>query len=273
MSRRLAVAELVAREDVARDTWIVDYALEFDVPVVPGQFAMVHPGDDDRYVLGRPLSILDASDGRLRFLIKVAGRGTRDLVQAPVGSTARIFGPLGRGFESAALLGGEAILVAGGVGVVPLHLLARKRLERGSPPARALFGARTRADLPLPLLHGTVPWESWVEEDPAPGEGHGRVTEGLVAALRETPDAVVATCGPTAMMRAVARICRERRVPLWLCLEEQMGCGAGVCRACVLPRADGAGMLTVCHEGPVLPLDAIEDYAGAYPASDGEACP
>jgi dihydroorotate dehydrogenase electron transfer subunit len=62
------------------------------------------------------------------------------------------------------------------------------------------------------------------------------------------------------MMKAVAGICRPRGVPLWLCLEEQMGCGAGVCRACVVPDAREPRMRTVCKEGPVFRLDEI-DYA------------
>jgi dihydroorotate dehydrogenase electron transfer subunit len=50
-------------------------------------------------------------------------------------------------------------------------------------------------------------------------------------------------------------------------LEEQMGCGSGVCRACVLPHADGSRMRTVCTEGPVFALDEIQ-FEGARPLQE-----
>ena len=60
------------------------------------------------------------------------------------------------------------------------------------------------------------------------------------------------------MMKAVAGICAEANAPLWVCLEEQMGCGAGVCRACVIPSAGGDRMCTVCKEGPVFAVSDIQ---------------
>jgi dihydroorotate dehydrogenase electron transfer subunit len=146
-------------------------------------------------------------------------------------------------------------MVAGGVGLVPLYRLRRELLDAGNGAPRALFGARHPQDLPRELLEG---WELWVESEPEAGMGEGLVTRGLEAALELMPDAVVATCGPTPMMKATARMARERGLECWVCLEEQMGCGAGVCRACVVPSADHSRMRTVCKEGPVFALDEID---------------
>jgi dihydroorotate dehydrogenase electron transfer subunit len=273
--RSLASAPVLERWKVARDTWVIRYGIELQAPVVPGQFAMVHPGDDDRYVLPRPLSILDADDGGMDLLIKVVGRGSEELVGMPVGATARIFGPLGRGFDVAALREREVILVAGGVGLVPLHMLSR-RLKALGTTCHPLFGARAPEDLPMGLLADAPagPWELWVESDPGVGLNHGLVTAGLERALEGRPGALVATCGPTPMMQAVARICRDRSVDLQVCLEEQMGCGAGVCRACVIEADTGDRQRTVCSEGPVFDVREIrflpEDCTG--PAAQ-ETCP
>lgn len=259
MSRRLASCSVLARREVARDTVVLSFGIELDAAVLPGQFAMVHPGDDHRYVLPRPFSILDYSEGRLDLLVKVAGRGSAEIAAFAVGDRARLLAPLGSSFDAARLAGHPVILVAGGVGIVPLHLLSRRLREHGAAQVRPLFGARTPGDLPMDLLgeDAAGPWQLWVEEQRQGGMREGRVTVGLEEALDTLPDAVVATCGPTPMMQTVARICRSRQVPVWLCLEEQMGCGAGVCRACVVEDAHEERMRTVCHDGPVFSLEDI----------------
>lgn len=256
--RTLATARVVAREEVARDTVVLRYAIDLDRPVGPGQFAMVHPGDDDRYVLPRPFSILGYEDGELTLLIKVAGRGSAELAAMPVGQELRIFAPLGTTFQLEEFTGRPAVLVAGGVGVVPLHMLSKQLRAAGRVPL-PIFGAQTPEDLPMAILGDDPagPWQLWVERGAREGLREGLVTAGLTEALEAHPDAIVATCGPTPMMHAVARICREREVPLRVCLEEQMGCGAGVCRACVVDDAQSETRRTVCLDGPVFDVDRI----------------
>jgi len=56
------------------------------------------------------------------------------------------------------------------------------------------------------------------------------------------------------------RIGREVGAPVWVCLEEQMGCGAGVCRSCVVEDAREPRMLTVCKEGPVFTYAEIKHF-------------
>ena len=194
---------------------------------------------------------------------------------------------MGVGFPLKEFRDREVVLVAGGVGLVPLWRLREDLLAAGEREPLALFGARTMADLPLPLLQG---WRIRVEEDGASagGEGlvamkdpvrgpadkefpaveKGLVTLGLGAALAAvvdhqivdtvTPMAAVALCGPDPMMKAAARIAHELGVEVWVCLEEQMACGAGVCRSCAVKAAGGDAMKTVCKDGPVFRLDEID---------------
>jgi dihydroorotate dehydrogenase electron transfer subunit len=257
-ARTLTTASVVAREEVARDTFVLRYAIELERPVEPGQFAMVHPGDDSRYVLPRPLSILDYAEGELSLLIKIAGRGSAELAAMRVGDEARIFAALGASFSIPEFRQRPSILVAGGVGVVPLHMLSRRIRESGGQ-ALPIFGARAPEDLPMAILRDEPagPWQLWVESGAEGDLREGLVTAGLEAALDDHPDAIVATCGPTPMMHAVARICRERKAPLRVCLEEQMGCGSGVCRACVVDDAHCDTRRTVCLDGPVFDVDDI----------------
>ncbi len=253
MNRSLCAATIVSRREVARDAWLVDFDLQLEAPVHAGQFAMVHPLDG-ACLLPRPYSILDAVEGRMSLYVKEVGRGSRALVRKPEGQPVEVFAPLGRPFPLERFRGREVILVAGGVGLVPLWKLRRELLAAKERPPLALFGARTPADLPRPLLEG---WRLHVEEGADAEMEEGRVTRGLDAAIRQRKNPVVALCGPAAMMEAGARIARHAGAEVWLCLEEQMACGAGVCRSCALPAADGTTMKTVCHDGPVFSFDEI----------------
>lgn len=274
MTRTYIECPIVGRRDVARDTVIISFGVDFEEPLVAGQFAMVHTGDDDGYVLPRPYSILEAEPGRMDLLVKVAGRGSRELTRMREGDSVRVFAPLGTGFDHADFRGRPTVLVAGGVGVVPLFRLARELKAMGEA-VRPLFGARTPADLPMELLgvDPAGPWDLWVETDPGAEHRQGLITVGLEEALDAAPDAVVATCGPTPMMHAVARICRDRKAPLYVCLEEQMGCGSGVCRACVIEDSAEERMRTVCKDGPVFSVDAIRFLPEDQPSAAAEgAC-
>ena len=70
----------------------------------------------------------------------------------------------------------------------------------------------------------------------------------------------VFACGPTPMLKAVAKLTRELDLPCQVALEEYMACGIGGCAGCtVLVQApDGPAMKRVCVDGPV--FDARQVY-------------
>ena len=98
----------------------------------------------------------------------------------------------------------------------------------------------------------------------APEDGsrgaRGRVTVILEEALREHAaegrPVKVYTCGPEAMMAAVATLCESLGVPCEVSLETPMACGYGVCLGCPVPRSS-AGFLYACTEGPCIDAAAI----------------
>lgn len=70
----------------------------------------------------------------------------------------------------------------------------------------------------------------------------------------------VATCGPEAMMAAVAGWTIERGIPCDVSLEAPMACGIGICFTCVAPVRDPSGgwdYLRTCIEGPVFDAAAV----------------
>ncbi|MBM4058106.1 MAG: dihydroorotate dehydrogenase electron transfer subunit, partial [Planctomycetes bacterium] len=70
----------------------------------------------------------------------------------------------------------------------------------------------------------------------------------------------VATCGPEAMMAAVARWTAERSIACDVSLETPMACGIGICFTCVAPirGADGGwDYRRTCVEGPVFDAASV----------------
>src|SRR6185436_16878622 len=70
----------------------------------------------------------------------------------------------------------------------------------------------------------------------------------------------VFACGPTPMLKAVAKLARELHLPCQVALEEFMACGIGGCAGCtvLLQTPDGPAMKRVCVDGPV--FDARHVY-------------
>ncbi len=238
-----------------------------------GQFAMVRSAAwGQAPLLPRPMSLLTAGD-RPSILIKVVGEGTRRLAHASSGEPFDLLAPLGVPWHPCPD-NLRPVLVAGGVGVAPLLFLARDMNRASSILPLALYGARSSADLPLAAELGTVAELRVATEDGSRGVA-GRVTVLLERALddlaAEGQAAKIYTCGPEAMMAAVAAIAAVRGVPCEVSLETPMACGYGVCLGCPVPRAARpagdaealvpGGYLYACTEGPCVDAAAI-DWSG-----------
>ncbi len=221
----------------------------------PGQFVMlrVTPGIDP--LLRRPFSIHRMLEGgEFEVLFRVVGRGTRALGGVHVGDRVDALGPLGRGFR---LEGSRPLIVGGGIGVAPLLFLAESFLEAGVRP-KLLLGARTERDLLCQDDFSCLALPFAVATEDGSAGSPGLVTRLLRRELAEGTEGVsVYACGPLPMLRAVARLCRERDVPCQVSLEAHMACGIGACLGCVVPEP-GGGYVRVCKEGPVFRAEEID---------------
>ena len=223
--------------------------------VVPGQFVMLR-GDWGRELLNpRAFSVLWAEpDGRFAVMLKAYGRGTTRLVQMREGDAMTVTGPLGRGFRAPAE--DKQILVAGGVGLPPLYLQARHAHELGRADRIELFyGGRDRDD--LVMLDEFAAWgitcELATEDGSAGTKGFVTVplADRLARAKREREPVEVLACGPTPMLAAVRKVGLAADTTTWLCLEEEMACGFGVCLGCAVPVYGERPYRYCCSDGPV----------------------
>jgi len=83
-------------------------------------------------------------------------------------------------------------------------------------------------------------------EDGSEGE-KGFVTQHSL--LQKEQFTLIQTCGPTPMMKAVARFATQADVACEVSLENLMACGLGACLCCVEKTVNGN--LCVCKDGPV----------------------
>ena len=242
--------------------------------MMPGQFVNIHVEDSPTTFLRRPISInfVDVSRNELWLLVAAVGEGTKHMAKLKAGDTLNCLFPLGNGFSDLAaiksVICGDAaafsacekpdddqrlrvLLVGGGVGVAPVLYQGAEIKRQGGEPV-FLLGARSAKDLLELDLFRNFGKVYVTTEDASAGE-KGFVTNHSVL-QREHFD-FIQTCGPTPMMKAVARFAKEKNIPCEVSLENMMACGLGACLCCVEKTVEGNQC--VCKEGPVFNIKKL----------------
>lgn len=234
---------------------------------VPGQFVHVRIKDQFLPLLRRPLSIGRVEGEELELVWRVVGEGTRLLGQLQVGDDIDLLGPLGHGFS----IPDEAerfIMVGGGLGMPPMVYLYNHLKQLGKH-ATLFLGVRGRADIPL-ADDDLLLQEIQVVAENGDGFRKGLVTEPVSELLEElkTIDLLSKTalysCGPWGLVGALQRTVPQDSLLLTeVSLEQQMGCGIGVCQGCAVEAEGGpTPYRLVCSDGPVFDLFSVEVPGG-----------
>jgi NAD(P)H-flavin reductase len=253
------------RRDTA-DTWTLTLEpLGSGFAVAPGQFVMVYAfgvGEVPISVSGPP----ERPGEPAVLTVRDVGAVTHAICASESGSVLGLRGPLGNSWPVEAAEGGDAVVVAGGIGLAPLrpairHVLAR-RARYGA--VSVLYGARTPGD--LLYVNEIDAWGSVVNVeltvDAADPEWDGKV--GVVPQLLQRapfrPESTTAfVCGPEVMIHFTVEALRERGVPderIFLSLERDMRCGVGLCGHCQL------GPTLICRDGPVYSQAQVAQLMG-----------
>ncbi|MFN8547497.1 MAG: FAD/NAD(P)-binding protein [Candidatus Eisenbacteria bacterium] len=252
------------------------YDLRFVDPILaerftwkPGQFVMLS-------ILGvgeAPFSLPSSPTRRgvFQLAIREAGAVTGYLFdRIKEGDIVGIRGPLGNGFPVERFFGHDLLLVAGGLGMVPLRGLLqfaidhRERFGRivllygAKSPEQVLFrselkGFERRGDAEIDLAIERTTMEHW-------GGRVGLVTDLLDDLAKGSEPLDVArthavACGPPVFYKHVLdRLVRLgfSKDRVYLSLERRMECGVGKCGHCAV------GYTMTCLHGPVFSLwDAL----------------
>jgi NAD(P)H-flavin reductase len=226
----------------------------------PGQFNMLYvPGCGESAI-----SLSGGTDGsNMLHTIRFVGRVTNAIAKLNVGGAIGVRGPFGVGWPVEACRGRNVILLSGGLGLAPLRPMIYEFISN-----RSQYGSIT-------LLHGSrTPDQILFREEFTEWQRHGielqltvdqaddswKGAVGFVTTLLERlpltdPDNTeVLICGPEIMMQFCALSAAARGISdrsIWLSMERNMQCAAGLCGHCQW------GATFVCRDGPVFRFDSI----------------
>ena len=155
---RLVAAELVESRQILPDQWIQSFhAPELATGSRAGQFVHVRTGDYSGLILRRPFSIntADPVTGMVTLHFRTVGRGTEWMTRVREGERIDMLGPLGRPFEVDPR-SHNLLLVAGGLGMAGVRMLADEALRDGRKVALLFGAASAREVYPSNLLPDEV---------------------------------------------------------------------------------------------------------------------
>jgi len=245
--------------------------------------SFVHIQCDADIPMRRPLSIMraDANVGWIDVLFKTIGSGLQALAQKRVDDVASVIGPIGRGFKPSADRP-KSLLIGGGVGIPPMIFLAEVLKDDQHWEPLAILGS----EIPFPFEQGEsklpTPWlidsvnhtmpllENWnIPTRLASLQSYAGCFDGYVTDLAriwlsslshdDLRQVEIFSCGPTPMLKAVAKLASEFGLPCQVSLEEFMACAVGGCAGCcvLIQTEQGKAMKRVCVDGPVFDAYAV----------------
>ncbi len=248
---RELTATVLENKEIAKGIYSLTFASEEMPAVRAGQFVMV---EIDGFPLRRPIAVCKAEGERLTVCYRLKGEGTRRLSSRySRGEKISVLLPLGNGFFVAEEEKKVAI-VGGGVGIFPLISVIRAYAE--SKEIYAYMGFRDRAAVCMQYEMQRAKELVIATDDGSAGYRGTAVQAFMEDFGRVQPDVVLA-CGPLPMLRALKNAMAGRNVPVYVSLEERMGCGVGACLVCVCDLT-GGGHARVCKDGPVFEIGEVE---------------
>ncbi len=212
----------------------------------PGQFIILQVSDDGERI---PLTIADAdsSAGTITLIFQTVGKSTHLLAHMQPGDNLpHLLGPLGKPTHIENV--GTVVCVGGGIGVAPLHPIA-KAMKLAGNKVITIIGARSRNLIIMENEMRAIADELIICTDDG---SYGRkclVTEPLKETCQraDKPNLVVAI-GPPIMMKFCAETTRPFGTKTLVSLNTIMIDGTGMCGGC---RVTVGGKTNfVCVDGP-----------------------
>lgn len=244
-------AVIVSQKCIGTD--IYDMVLSFPrgaKEAKPGQFIAMYCEDGTK-LLPRPISIcgIDAENGTLRVVYRIAGEGTRLFSEMKEGDSLEVLGPLGNGFT---MKEEKAIIVGGGIGIPPMLELAKQL----SCEKTVVLGYRDELFL-------KEEFDACTDVVVATEDGSCGTKGTVIDAINEAnvDGTVIYACGPMPMLKALAEYAEAHDMEAQISLEERMACGIGACLGCICKTKKkdhhtNVNNQRICKDGPV--FDAKE---------------
>ncbi len=233
----------------------------------PGQFVEV-----SAFGIGEaPISVSSSPSkrGSFELCIRQVGTLTNVLKNYEPGDTIGIRGPFGQGYPMEKLFGKDILVVAGGIGLVPLRSLINYVLDNRQDFGRLiiLYGAKNPSELlfknELEIWKNRDDVELYVTVDQPDDswKGNTGVITTLIPALDlKLNSTIAAITGPPIMYKFVVMSLKSKQLPddqIYLSLERRMKCGVGKCGHCQIHG------VYCCQDGPVFNYTDIKSLEEA----------
>lgn len=219
-------------KNIALNTYEMKISSELDC-AHSGQFISIYCPNK---TLRRPFSIadFDLETKILTVLFKLKGEGTEYLKNLKSGDEIKFLAPLGNRFK---LIDKNCLLVGAGIGIAPMLFLKKELNEKG---------------IENYLITGFKQDEEIIEGSDENVIG-GSVLDNLEKIIKEKNIKVIYSCGPSIVLKNVARIAKENSIKSYVAMEKVMACSIGVCRGCVIRIYKNNQVVygSVCQDGPV----------------------
>lgn len=228
-----------------------------------------------------PFSITSTPTGKtLEVCIRATGSLTHALDKMKEGDVVGIRGPWGNTFALPVTKGKNLVMIAGGIGLVPLRSMINYVLDNREDYKKVfiLYGTRDPTQILFPeelekwenredieymmTVDRGSPDAGFGQPDP---KGNWKGNVGVVTTLFEkmdipTNDTVGFIVGPPVMFKFVVREFEKLNITpenIIVSLERVMHCGIGKCAHCQI------GDILVCRDGPVFTYDQVKNMPGA----------
>ena len=246
----------------------------------------VHLRCSTALAMRRPYSIMSTSkkQGSIEILYKVVGKGSQALSQKQVGDEVNLLGPIGNSFTPNPQRP-ELLLLGGGVGIPPILFLARQIKQDDTYKPLVMVGSKVPFPFELKPSQMKVPEISpdyhlalaeleilGIPSQLASENKKQGCFDGYIDALARTYLEKISSqrldcteifaCGPEAMLKSIAKLSAEVKVPCQLAVEEYMACGVGGCAGCTVAVRENSktAMKRVCVDGPVFNANQLVGF-------------
>ncbi len=222
----------ILEKQVKNDYMYLKVKMNENIHIEPGQFLMIKNDEDKN--MAKPFSIMSQKGNIIEFIIKIIGDFTKKLSQKNENDHIFLRGPYGHGFIEKIDKNKKYVLLGGGCGAAPLLHFEEKYpnlVENIKIGFKENFINKIIADEKVLI-------ENIENKNP-------------VDWLKENNFENIISCGPKGMFKALKTLNKNTFVSL----EENMGCGIGMCKGCPVETTEGIKM--VCKDGPLFELNEV----------------